>query len=150
MSKVIFVKKISSKSGHGLYPADTPRRNTASVLQRSHYTDADESHQITRAREAAEALFAPNCQVSEELARESSSLTGPLTRKPRVFRVEPAPTHHEKVTASVRPEPQIRRNIPKAHFGRIRTWLRYGMTVSQVAELYGVPVEQVEHIFGRG
>jgi hypothetical protein len=141
MSAVIQIKKIPAKESAG-----TASRSTESVLQRNYSDYADDHQHITRAREAAEALFAPKRQISEQTATENPPLIGASTRKPRVLRVEPAPIHHERVTAPVRPEPQTRREIPKSHFARIRTWLTYGMTVSQVAELYGVPVEQVECI----
>jgi len=36
--------------------------------------------------------------------------------------------------------------IPASQFARIRTWVKYGMTVFQVAQVYGVTVEEIERI----
>jgi hypothetical protein len=37
--------------------------------------------------------------------------------------------------------------IPAAQFGRVRALVDYGMTRTQVAELYGVGIDEVERIF---
>ena len=36
--------------------------------------------------------------------------------------------------------------IPRSQFARIRTWVKYGMTAAQVAQVYGVAVADIEHI----
>jgi len=36
--------------------------------------------------------------------------------------------------------------IPVSQFARIRTWVKYGMTASQVAQVYKVTVEEIERI----
>ena len=36
--------------------------------------------------------------------------------------------------------------IPRSQFARVRTWVKYGMTASQAAEVYGVAVGEVERI----
>jgi hypothetical protein len=41
------------------------------------------------------------------------------------------------------------REIPASQFGRVRTLRKYGMTRAQVAELYGVIVDEVEKIIRR-
>ncbi len=38
------------------------------------------------------------------------------------------------------------REIPRLQFARIRTWMNYGMTVAQVADLYGAAVGEIERI----
>jgi hypothetical protein len=38
------------------------------------------------------------------------------------------------------------REIPRSQFARIRILARYGMTVGQVADVYGVSVDQIECI----
>ena len=46
----------------------------------------------------------------------------------------------------------VRRNtvaIPASQFGRVRALANYGMTQAQVAELYGVGVEEIEWIVGQ-
>jgi len=39
--------------------------------------------------------------------------------------------------------------IPPTHVARIRTWVRYGMKVTQVAQVYRVPVGEIERLLGR-
>jgi len=41
------------------------------------------------------------------------------------------------------------REIPASQFGRVRALTSYGMTRVQVAELYGVTVEEIEKIVRR-
>jgi hypothetical protein len=41
---------------------------------------------------------------------------------------------------------QTVRGIPVSQFERIRTWVKYGMTVPQVAQFYGVAVEEIKRI----
>ena len=36
------------------------------------------------------------------------------------------------------------REDPASQFARIRTWMRYGMTVAEVAQVYEVTVEEIE------
>ena len=38
------------------------------------------------------------------------------------------------------------RQIPVSQFGRVRTLTKYGMTRAQVAELYGVIVDEIERV----
>ena len=41
------------------------------------------------------------------------------------------------------------REIPASQFGRVRALTRYGMTRAQVAELYGVTVDEIDRIIRR-
>jgi hypothetical protein len=41
------------------------------------------------------------------------------------------------------------RKIPASQFGRVRALASYGMTSAQVAELYGVGVDEIERIISR-
>jgi hypothetical protein len=41
------------------------------------------------------------------------------------------------------------RELPASQFGRVRTLTKYGMTREQVAELYGVTVDEIERIISR-
>jgi hypothetical protein len=36
--------------------------------------------------------------------------------------------------------------IPESHFPRIRAWVRYGMTLPQVADVYGADIAEIERI----
>jgi hypothetical protein len=38
------------------------------------------------------------------------------------------------------------RGIPRSQHARIRTWVEYGMTASEVAEVYGTAVGEIERI----
>jgi hypothetical protein len=72
-------------------------------------------------------------------------------RKPRVLAIlSPAPVRNEEVAAPVNPEPRTTRQIPRSHHARIRTWVQYGLTVPQVAEVYGVAVGVIERILREG
>ena len=44
---------------------------------------------------------------------------------------------------------QVRPEISASKFAHIRTLVKYGMTVSQVAEVYGVAVGVIERVLGQ-
>jgi hypothetical protein len=58
----------------------------------------------------------------------------------------PTPVRLEEVKAPVAPESQTTLGIPRSQFARIRTMATYGMTVAQVAKVYGVAVDKIERI----
>ncbi|HJU18089.1 MAG TPA: hypothetical protein VJ770_16675 [Stellaceae bacterium] len=47
------------------------------------------------------------------------------------------------------PLPSARSAIAASQVARIRVWVKYGMTVSQVAEVFGVPIGEVERVLRR-
>jgi hypothetical protein len=100
---------------------------------------------MSRARQAAEALFAAKPPVTEK-----PSIHQP-DRQPRVLETAlPAPVPREVSEAAVSLEPpMLPAAIPAVHFARIRSWVKYGMTFAQVAEVYRVPVDEVARIFGK-
>jgi hypothetical protein len=103
----------------------------------------DDRERISRARQAAEALFTLRPPVREPSAFESA-------RQPRVLKIiVPPPVRHEEVAAPVRRKKQAKRRIPTSQIARIRAWTKYGMTVSEVAELYGVAAGEIERILRR-
>ncbi|HEV2099029.1 MAG TPA: hypothetical protein VGR45_08905 [Stellaceae bacterium] len=107
----------------------------------------DDRERITRARQAAEALFAPRPQIAELSAADSLPSTDQPVRKPRVLGISsPAPARLEGVKAPVASKPQTTPEIPRSKFARIRSLIKYGMTVSQVAKVYGVAVGEIERI----
>ena len=57
-----------------------------------------------------------------------------------------APVIHEIVEPPAKPAARVRRAIPRAQFARIRAWVKYGMTASEVAEVYDAAVGEVERI----
>jgi hypothetical protein len=115
--------------------------------QQPHRRD-DDRERITRARRAAEALFTAKPAVRGPSVADAAP-ADQSARKPRVLGIVPAmPVRHEEVKAPVSPEPQPTGAIPRSQFARIRALVKYGMTVAQVAEVYGIAVGAVERILG--
>jgi hypothetical protein len=118
------------------------------LLNRSEQYDdrGNNREQSTSARQAAEALFAPKPQRVEPTVREASP-AGEAVRKPRVLAVAIAtPVPHDAPEAPTRGKPPREPIIPAAYIARIHAWLKYGMTVAQMAEMYGVAASEVERI----
>jgi hypothetical protein len=117
--------------------------------QQHHPPRGGDRERITSARQAAEALFTPKPvepSVSDSVPSEQQP-----ARKPRALPIlSPSPVRNEEVAAPVNPEPRTTREIPRSHHARIRTWVNYGLTVSQVAEVYGVAVGVIERILQQG
>ena len=113
--------------------------------QQHHFRD-DDRQQITRAREAAEALFRPKRQAIEPSVPETPPSVDSSARKPRVLTIAPPAPVHAEGGAPVSPKRQMMPEIPRSQFDRVRTWVKYGMTARQVAEVYGVAVDEVERI----
>ena len=98
--------------------------------------------QIMRARRAAEALFTPKQEIAEQPV--PSATQEPKSRKPRVLPIlASAPIRQEVADASVSPESPTIPEIPIKKPAHLRTLVKYGMSISQVADLYGVPVETI-------
>jgi hypothetical protein len=136
--------------------------------QQRHDDRTGDREQNTRARQAAEALFAPKRQPPEQSSQEAqSSREAPApasepVRRPRVLaisptapsprprqeRLEPPSPHQERPAEPTSPKEQVASKIPQSQFARIRAWQRYGMTAQQVAEVYGVSVGEIERIVG--
>ena len=110
----------------------------------------DPRERANRARQAAEALFAPKPRIAET----SNSSAGPaaerLAASPRAVETpQTARVHHETVAPPAMPKPATGSEIPASQLARIRTWVKYGMTVAQVAEVCGVPVAEIERLLGK-
>jgi len=116
-------------------------------FQQSHDRAGDRERN-TNARQAAEALFAPRRPPPEQPRRAASTLADEPVRKPRVLSVSSTAPHprQERLAASTGPTEQATPKIPKSQFARIQAWRRYGMTVQQVADVYGVAVSEIERI----
>ena len=109
----------------------------------------DDREQSARARQAAEALFTSKPPpVSTPTIPASLTTTDRSTRKPRVLPIlsPAAPVRHEERETPAAPEPQTTREIPRSQFVRIRTLVKYGMTVAQVAKVYGVAADEITRI----
>lgn len=102
----------------------------------------DDRERIIRARQAAEALFASKLPISPPAVRQTAP-ADQSAREPRVLPVTaPAGPPPETPIAS---EPATL-TVSALQVARIRTWVKYGMTVSQVAKVCGVPVGEIERV----
>ena len=124
----------------------------------------DDREWIDGARQAAENLFkpkrdvAPAAVVTPTLNRPASAEQQQAPRRPRILPIALAPpmsgvngepaTEPKPEGKSAVAEQRMPRLLP-SQFGRVRTLTRYGMTPAQVAELYGVLIDEVEQIIGR-
>jgi len=123
----------------------------------------NDRERIDRTRQNAEDLFKPKQQPTPEgvptsAPNDASSVEHQPRRQPRILAIPPAvPMGTAKVEPAAEPK-QIRRTaaigretrqIPASQFGRVRTLTKYGMTQAQVAELYGVAVDEIERIISR-
>jgi len=122
--------------------------------------DHTDREKLDRARRNAEDLFKPRppSEPADTKGPAESSVASAEhqpRRQPRIFRIPPVvPMAAEKGEAtaepkSTRPERSARRDtgtIPASQFGRVRALASYGMTQAQVAELYGVGVDEIERI----
>jgi hypothetical protein len=131
-----------------------------------------------RARQAAEALFAPKPgdRAPTATARPVIDRRTPApaaTARPVIDRRTPAPAatarpvidrrtlapaasaalpaiSRKRADAAAKPAASANQGVPAAHATRIRTWLKYGMTVAEVAAVYGVPAGEIERLLGDG
>jgi hypothetical protein len=107
-----------------------------------HRYSRGDRERITRARQAAEALFTAKPPVSVPSVADTVADQSP--RKPRVLRVTaPPPTGVAELKASVSLEPTTTPSIPPGHVACIRTWMRYGMTIAEVAAVYGLAADEL-------
>ena len=116
--------------------------------RRQSYPRGDDRERISRARQAAEALFVSKPPVTDPPGPEPILPAEEPPRKPRVLRIisPAAPVTQEMVRPPARPVKRVRCAIPRAQFARIRTWVKYGMTASEVAQVYDAAVGEVERI----
>jgi hypothetical protein len=101
----------------------------------------DDREQKAWARQAAEALFAPKPPPIERDARQR-----------RILKTAPAAATLPPVeTAAISPPRALTppASIPPPHVARIRAWLKYGMTIAQVAEAYRIPVTEIKRLLGK-
>lgn len=114
--------------------------------QQQHHDRGGDREQITNARQAADALFAPKPHTFKQLDQDVPSADDPV-RRPRVLTISPSvPSHPPELEARISPTRPVKPQIPKSQLARILAWLRYGMTTEQVADVYGVPVDEIERI----
>src|SRR5579875_1642859 len=75
--------------------------------------------------------------------RERIDRARPAAHGPRILAAA-APAR--PATAAAPPGCDPAPEIPHTHLTRIRAWLEYGMTVSQVARVYGVAAGEIERL----
>ena len=117
--------------------------------------------QVQTARQAAEALFRPKWQPAPiEATTNPTAAPSPSTepappREPRIWSVTPVSSvSADKPEAPASSAPRQRRSdarrkvrkLPKSAHGRIKALATYGMSVGDVADLYGVPVSDIARI----
>jgi cytoskeletal protein RodZ len=126
------------------------------------WQSADERNnreRLSRVRQAAEELFKPaphsvDSEQPQSASRADTPTEAPQRRQPRIFTVPPrlptSPAVEPAVTqASTRRKDvakKTRATVPPSQIGRVRTLATYGMTPRQVADLYGVTVEEIDRI----
>jgi len=117
------------------------------LFDRSQLEDQDRRRN-TNARQAAEALFAPKRVTPEQSLREPPASSDDRVRRPRVLPISPTVPGplQAKDEGPISPPQQMPPKIPRSQFARICAWRRYGMTAQQVANVYGVTVDEIERI----
>jgi hypothetical protein len=119
--------------------------------------DRSNREKINRARQAAEELFRPPRQIAnpESASAPDDAPVGEQPRRqPRVFTIPPRlpPSAEFEAAAEAKPTRRKRTSrrdtgtIPSSQLGRVRALANYGMTRAEVAELYGVPIEEIDRI----
>ena len=105
-------------------------------------TDGEDRERLSSARRAAEALFAPKPQP---LTPPGAGPGHPAEAyNPRVLpALPPAPIRQEKLDAA---PASAALEIPASKRAYVRALVKYGMTIGQVAEVYGVPLETVARL----
>jgi hypothetical protein len=123
----------------------------------------NDRERIDRTRQNAEDLFKPKQQptradVPASAPNDAPSAEHQSRRQPRIFTIRPVVPMNTATAEPAAAPKQIRRTaaigretreIPDSQFGRVRALTRYGMTRAQVAELYGVIVDEIEKIIRR-
>jgi hypothetical protein len=115
--------------------------------EQQHYVRGDDRERMMSVCQAAEVLFTPKRQVTEQPVPDSVPPVEPSARKPRILSaLPPVPVRREQGEAPASSEERMTTEIPRSQFARIRVWVEYGMTAAQVAAVYGVAVGAVERI----
>ena len=103
-------------------------------------TFRDDRDQKARARQAAEALFAPKPPPPTG----DQPPTDQPGRQPRILK-HASPVVRAPTDALATPAAAIR----PPHVARIRAWLKSGMTIAQVANAYRIPLTEITRLLGK-
>jgi hypothetical protein len=90
----------------------------------------------SQANEAAEALFRPKPERIKRPDDQTSPSAPPLPRTSRILSVSAGASVSQKAESDQAQPAGL--EILVSQIPRIKTWLKYGMTVPQVAKIYGV------------
>ena len=106
---------------------------------------------INRARQQAEALFAPKKLIANPTIPDDTGTAQQDQRKPRILSAvrEPQPqaAHENASEPPLQHETRRRgKRVPPSQLARLRTWVKYGMTIPQAAGVYGVSESEIERI----
>jgi hypothetical protein len=112
--------------------------------QRQSHPRGEDRERITRARKVAEALFTSKPSTNPPSVPEVAA----ERRKPRVLQIVLPKLDDRSEASEVAPvtSESSARKIRRSEFARIRTWVKYGMTAVQVAQVYGVAITDIERI----
>jgi hypothetical protein len=121
--------------------------------------DRNNREKTNRARRAAEDLFRPaQPAAGADLPVPAPNVVSPpeqqSRRQPRIFAVPSRVPTSAKIETPSEPEPEGESavnqrdsvTVPPSQVGRIRALASYGMTRAQVAQLYGVTVDEIERV----
>lgn len=115
-----------------------------------HAARGGDRDRVVSARQAAEALFTPKPQTAKQPEVTPGSPEN-RQRQPRVLGISSPEPRREKDVEPLRPTPATtQKRIADLEAARVRTWVKYGMTISQVAEVYGVTPMEVQRVLREG
>jgi hypothetical protein len=140
MSFKISESSFDIANGSHLWEQSLPSR------QQQPRPSGDDRERITRARLMAEALFTSKPPVGTSAVPDTPPAEQ-SARKPRVLPIisSPTPVRHDEPETPATPAPPAR-EIPRSQFACIRAWVKYGMTIAQVAQVYSVAAGEIERI----
>ena len=95
------------------------------------------------ARDAAEALFR---RIDAPAKTQIGATAEPAARKPRILRALAPVLFAQEPAAPAVEGTAPDAAVPASDIPRIKVWLAYGMTLPQVARLYGVAVSVIERL----
>jgi hypothetical protein len=103
------------------------------------------------ARQAAEAIFKPKPPALKQTEAHLDSPENPQGHQPRILGISvPGPRPQEQVEPSGAAAGTTEKRIADAEAARVKTWIKYGMTIPQVAVVYGVALTEVQRVLRKG
>ena len=102
-----------------------------------------------KGRQEADALFKSKRPRGEPAVQNPVTRPDHSVRKPRILKTLSTSVRREEHGVVVIPEQRTTPEIPKSQFARIRAWVKYGMTATQVAGIYGVGVDAIRRILSQ-